>query len=380
VTLGESGFERFQIWLDGNQTKVLHPNATEGMKDVQVHGPVPESECFGSCWQIDGRYKFQWSAQTADAVQQGGGSTGCFTKVGSPDVGKPGDQYKVKLETIGKYRTITWEKLVEDGDGEELAIKALVTSCRYGVIGTFTGWKLQDMSREETEAGVLHTCEVRLSYAGDEFQIVVNDDSRRTLYPEWSGSGPGFALGPDELAVGRTWKLGGVTGDIFRITLARTVSSDVMMTEVHWERISHDAAAALPVSYYVIGDWDHFARPLMMTPRGSGTYTLQRAMPRDGNESFLILCEGSYSLQIHPSMAGASPHSYHTIRGPSPDAWKQGLCWTIGAHPMDEHLRGCSYEIHLEMSGMHVIRPKKVTWGAAILPEVTETSQGNDGE
>merc|ERR1719265_2882079 len=96
VTLGEAGFERFQIWLDGNSSKVLHPGSHEGVKDVQVHGPVPQAECFGSCWQIDGRHKLQWSDDEG----------GSLVKVGGPDVGEPGEQYRVKLETNGKYRGV----------------------------------------------------------------------------------------------------------------------------------------------------------------------------------------------------------------------------------------------------------------------------------
>jgi hypothetical protein len=70
VTLGEAGFERFQIWLDGKTDKVLHPNSSEGAKDGHVHGPVSQLECFGSCWQIDGRYKLQWQDAPSDLTQE----------------------------------------------------------------------------------------------------------------------------------------------------------------------------------------------------------------------------------------------------------------------------------------------------------------------
>lgn len=357
ITLGENGFERFQILLDGDYNRVLHPNMQEGGKDVEVHGPDTKSDCFGSCWQIDGRYKLQWQDQPDNALTDGS-DQGVLTKVGGPDAGAPGDQYKIKLETLGKYRVITWEKLVDEADGT--AIRSLVPEGRYSVIGSFTEWKAQEMKREDLENGARYVCEVKLTQPqdADEFQIVVDEDSRRILYPEFSGSGPGPCKGPDELGAGYTWKMQGTVGDLFRIVLERTVRSGVMVSTVKWENIGHEVVETPTTSYYVIGDWDSWAKPLKMTAEDD-RFVLRRTLPASGTESFVILHDGSYSSVFSPSMSDANPYSFHVLRGPSP---ARGHYWTVGSHPTDEYLRGDPYEIVLKLSDGATKRPKKVIW------------------
>jgi len=324
---------------------------------------VPASDCFGSCWQIGGCNKLQWRDHDASAIEEQGSGAMYVVQGCGLDVGEPGDQYKVRLETLGKYRVVTWTKVVDDKNGPEIPIKAFVRPAKYSVIGSFTGWMHEEMSREESETGTLHVCNVKLTRVGDEFQIAVNENSHRAIHPESSGSGPGLALGPDELGLGRTWKLHGVPGDTFKIFLERLVQSDVMVTTVRWEKTGHEMIPEVPLNFYVVGDWDHWARPLIMTPSNGG-YVLQRTMPRQGSESFTILYEGSYSAQIHPSLPRANPYSRHVVGGPSSNAWGKGLHWTVGAHASDERLRGETYEIILELSGGGGVplHAKTVTW------------------
>merc|ERR1712224_754675 len=107
------------------------------------------------------------------------------------------------------------------------------------------------------------------------------------------GSGPSAAMGPDELGAGKAWRLQGVPGESFRIVLERRLESDIMMTMVHWIKTQEQIARPMPTRYFVIGDWDHWTKPLLMTER-NGTHVLDRQMPLDGIENFLILCDGSY--------------------------------------------------------------------------------------
>ncbi|CAE7496891.1 ppsA, partial [Symbiodinium pilosum] len=53
VVLGETRFEQFQIWLDGESHRVLHPGHAKGFKDTTVFGP--DSMGHGCNWVIDGR-------------------------------------------------------------------------------------------------------------------------------------------------------------------------------------------------------------------------------------------------------------------------------------------------------------------------------------
>jgi len=55
VTLGENRCEQFQILIDGEFTKALHPGMPSGGPGGFVYGPVDREECGGLNWIIDGR-------------------------------------------------------------------------------------------------------------------------------------------------------------------------------------------------------------------------------------------------------------------------------------------------------------------------------------
>jgi len=55
VTLGPNRFEHFQIWIDGDSEKVLHPGQPSATAGLQVFGPAPLEESQGLHWAIDGR-------------------------------------------------------------------------------------------------------------------------------------------------------------------------------------------------------------------------------------------------------------------------------------------------------------------------------------
>lgn len=58
VTVGANGFEDFQIWLDGDAARALHPGdyAAPGSPLSAVLGPSGEAQGDGwrSCWRIGG--------------------------------------------------------------------------------------------------------------------------------------------------------------------------------------------------------------------------------------------------------------------------------------------------------------------------------------
>ena len=53
VTLGDNCWELFQIWLDGDETQVLHPGQPKAPKGAAVEGP--DAVGGASHWLIDGR-------------------------------------------------------------------------------------------------------------------------------------------------------------------------------------------------------------------------------------------------------------------------------------------------------------------------------------
>lgn len=359
VTLGESGYERFQIFLDGDPERVLHPNCVEGAKDMQVHGPVSSSESFGNCWQIDGRSKLRWQDALGDATEDtGAGRT--LVKFDGPDVGEPGDQYSIKIETLGKYRSVTWEKIVEQSDEVELPVKGLVPKVEYSVIGSFTGWEPHAMTRGVCENGTTFTYEVQdtREHVNHEFQIIVNDDMRRAVYPQTRFAASGPAMGPDELGRGCTWQLKTQSDGSHRIVMERTLRSGVMVSKVYTEPIARSMEPKQKTDrYYVIGSWDGWRKPIAMLPASDGCHAVTRRLPAEGSESFQVLLEGHAGL-IVPSVDNATPYSYHSLWGPSQSG--SHLCWTVGDHDADRFLKGCEYRIMLKLNSRG--RPVAVTW------------------
>merc|ERR1712217_639426 len=99
VTLGINCFEHFQIRLDGDRDRVLHPEFPSAGPNVTVLGPSEKANCDGFCWMIDGRPKYQIIDPTA-------------IKDNEVDIeGLPGDEYRVRVRVAGKWRTVDWEKV-----------------------------------------------------------------------------------------------------------------------------------------------------------------------------------------------------------------------------------------------------------------------------
>lgn len=113
MTLGENCFEQFQILLDGDPDKKLHPEMTNAGKDVCVIGPSGAKEAEGKHWMLDAR-TFIPAGDGTDYVP------GEYDEeiAAGPDQGKPGHKYKIHLEIQGKYRNVSWEKMMRLMDGK----------------------------------------------------------------------------------------------------------------------------------------------------------------------------------------------------------------------------------------------------------------------
>ena len=119
MVLGESRFEQFQIWLDGDPQRVLHPGHAKGFKDTTVFGPG--SMGHGCNWVIDGRQELptievpkelgdeSLLPKMSKAIKMEA-SEGAKPKCPSADYGMPGDSYRVSLRVTGRWRNVTWGK------------------------------------------------------------------------------------------------------------------------------------------------------------------------------------------------------------------------------------------------------------------------------
>ena len=54
LTLGENGWEKFQIWIDGNPNLILYPDDSSEYKDSVVLGPDSHAK---AGWIVDGRHE-----------------------------------------------------------------------------------------------------------------------------------------------------------------------------------------------------------------------------------------------------------------------------------------------------------------------------------
>jgi len=227
MTLGENRWEQFQIWLDGDASRKLHPGEIKAGKGGQVFGPEEDFE--GCNWLLDGR------------GEHGMHNSGTAIVMKGPDFGVPGDQYRIRLYVAGKWRTVSWEKLppAAEDEGEGVLVAQPVLAGTYFIAGTWNNWQLQEMTRDETSPGVWYF-DITIKLFAEEFQIARNMDWNQVLYPnrpEAAGDGSAEVLGPDDFGHGLNWYLKGATGETFRVEFQRIIDAETDTKRVTWRRI-----------------------------------------------------------------------------------------------------------------------------------------------
>jgi len=108
MALGENRWEQFQLMLDADEGKVLHPRHCEAWKGCEVLGPDPQEVAEGLAWLIDGRSALPEPPPGEEELVLA--EAGTLTET-NEDVGVPGDLYRIRLHTAGKWRTVSWARL-----------------------------------------------------------------------------------------------------------------------------------------------------------------------------------------------------------------------------------------------------------------------------
>lgn len=219
VTLGANRFESFQIWLDGESHRVLHPGSSRGLPGDVVRGPIDASHAWGYAWIIEGRslvYPYRLQNQE----------------------GRAGDRYQVRLVSSGKYRTVTWKRLpstVSDSAEDEPVIDAGT----YYVAADWARWSLFEMAASDEVPG-LYTVKVKLppGQTEGEFIIVRDRDWGQSFFPtEPRADKPESEeqiVGPEDGEWGNAWRLGGRPGESFRIDFQRTFEEGEDRRKLSW--------------------------------------------------------------------------------------------------------------------------------------------------
>jgi len=227
VTLGENRFEQFQILLDGDRSRTLHPGCAKAYLGTAVQGPDVFSDAEGYSWLLDGRPRL---AENAEGVS--------LSEVDTPNTGMPGDQYRVQLQIAGKWRAVTWEKI---GSRVETPVLG-----KYFICASSNDWSLEEMNLEDASKGIfsLELCLLESRHAF--FQIIRNKDTDQTFYPvavESSGQSQSFSddslQGPDEYDAGHCWKISGDLGDVVRVEFKRTLEQGRDSKHLSWKLVGH---------------------------------------------------------------------------------------------------------------------------------------------
>jgi hypothetical protein len=227
--------------LDGDRSQTLHPGGSKAESGSAVEGPDVFSYVEGFMWQVDGRPRVAEKPQITD------GETG-YCEVDTPYTGVPGDRYRIELAILGKWRTVTWEKLEGKATTPPLS--------KYSVTSSANDWGLEDMDVDDAAAGK-YSHEVCLMGSGTAFfQIVRSKDYEQVLYPvepdnskiraentvatveKTGGNRPGDAVqGPDEFHESQCWRINGLVGDVYRIEFERKFDNGEDKKKISWKHI-----------------------------------------------------------------------------------------------------------------------------------------------
>lgn len=404
VTLGENCWEAFQIWIDADPDQVLHPDQHWSAKDGEVFGPTEQALC-GRChtWLLNGRNSkarlineeqgkalgekigpvpkppvvtdddfipnivaFSGNFKPEEARSGVEGMPVVETNAG--DVGVPGDQYRVRLHLRGKFRRVEWSKLASSS----------LTSVQeddkwhaYHVTGDFNFWSFTEMDtlQEVPAASSKEGCyvaEVQLLRDGGRFQVVRDKDWDQTFYPkEPNADATAKVMGPDCCGLGKSWRLGGKAGDIFRVEFRRTTHPDGRdQRSISWKLVRtatvNFEALAKDHKYFVVGSWTNFKEVQEMKKEAGGTFSAEITIGSSGREYFQLLLNRNWQAAVYPSTTAAHfKDAGHKLCGPDERGFNS--FWAIGSREDEPLAAGSRVSISLVVkSGW----PAEVRWRA----------------
>jgi len=362
VTLGENCWEMFQIWLDGDDDRVLHPGRSRAGKAAGIAGP--ERVGVHMNWLIDGRAvlgpegeEYDQAAlpdvAAGDLIMQpyaGTGGADGMIELPRGDRGWPGAEYRVRLRIAGKWRTVEWERISDIPLSLEAGVPDTAKG-KYFVAGSFNHYGFQEMSADFVAAGVYNT-EVTLWRTREYFQIVRNEDWQQMIYPVYKTANEASEVGgPDEGGHGYNWCIKGEVGDIFRIEFQRSTDENGFQDmRVSWRHVRSQSidtktlAEARRTKYFVVGSWSGYRSRREMSWNGQH-YSYEVSV--QGKESFQILMNGNWGAVLCPNVGGTSPMDDQRLCGPTEMA--DGREWAVGADPTEDadDMGSQAYELRL---------------------------------
>ncbi|CAJ1420384.1 unnamed protein product, partial [Effrenium voratum] len=364
VTLGEHGCEWFQIWLDGERERILHPAEARAQSTAKVQGPHAYGQVAPFGWVIDTR------PGSGDADRP------------RVDVGQPGDQFQVQLQIKGRFRAVTWERL----DTQNVQRNGLPkTMGRYFIVGSWNDWQPEEMTLEDEGVGRF-SIKATMPKGNQRFQILRNRDWRQLIYPETCYADcDSVVKGPDANGHDRYWNIEvSASRNVMLIDLdlwdedqaysrggSKSSRSSVSNMKVSWRGIGKQDLTEQELfersrpSFFLVGSWDGFMRRSKMRFDAlRQRYVGRLPVPLRGGaaEYFQILSSGDWNSVVHPSTHEAGLENTAAVRGGGVRGYP---CWRLEAEaPQQSDARrrpAERYEVQLSTKGSWQVNWQKCT-------------------
>jgi len=258
----------------------------------------------------------------------------------------------------------------------------------YQILGTWNGWEPENM---ESEGGGIFSATVIIGEnKWERFQILLDGDTRRVLYPGYGsmdGASKGAPVaGPDDVFHGDSWTIDtrpligsegaivaadstpldrqdmGKPGDRFKVKLA--VKGKWRM--VGWENLDVDKpegsgpASIVPFgTYQISGSWNHGElQDMAADPAVPGMFTTEVKLLSKGVSLFQIIRNHDFDQAIYPEEPGADSTS--VVLGPD---MQMGTSWAL------EGRQGDIFQVNYQRES----ESQKVTWSFLRNEELTRT-------
>lgn len=336
VTLGVNRFEAFQILIDGNRRKILHPDKPKAPSSTMVFGP--DANAHGLHWVIDGRPQYQEElidrdgppaaiaaapGETSEALAPLGelnvsglwlmsdasnGNTATYTFLHSTGSDRFTGEY------TGIQRASITDAVIEDGkirwtvhgavnvgtlDPDGRRIRDLKVTHNDEVVATFTGVWQEDLPKEQVRVWTSVNTE-DTGVAGDRYRVQLRTSGR------WRAV---------------TW-----------LKLGEGADAVETLEDGSTPELPQAIAPAGPVedvgSYYVVAGWNcwTFTEKMHKDDNAPGTHYLEVKMLWDGGD-FQIVRDTDWSQAFHPAFPNDVDGS--TLEGP--DDYAHGLNYHLNA-------------------------------------------------
>eukprot|EP00930_Biecheleria_cincta_P001004 TRINITY_DN10217_c1_g2_i1.p1 TRINITY_DN10217_c1_g2~~TRINITY_DN10217_c1_g2_i1.p1 ORF type:complete len:1354 (-),score=214.96 TRINITY_DN10217_c1_g2_i1:54-4115(-) len=364
LVMGENNWERFQIWVDEDPSKALHPPSEDDTRESTVVGPEKAPQSL--CWRISGKPQTvrlineQQHAELDMNPKPGDPIMYCVSFAGDyvpKDLdknatvdempthvlnagmeGKPGDKYRIRLHVRGKFLRLEWFKAKGVDAVPTLGQKKF--EHKYHIIGDHSYWLFKEM--QSKQKGV-YTAEVQLLRTRSNFQVYRDADFEQGFYPVDDDAAAGCTesdqiIGPDGLGHGRNFSIEGKVGDIFEVEFTRIVRKEQEKRSLSFKFLRHETVdfeeRAKTHKYQIVGSWSDFQQTRdLKKDKETGTWWQEILIGKTGTESFQILLHCNWLAAVHPNVNDATMSDDHELEGP--DDGGSGKYWTIGIDPTD---------------------------------------------